>query len=319
MLRPRLIRAPLRPRLNSTPAQSPLLSLACQKRSKHTVPPLDYNLHNECATKGIGTFLSANAFNISWAQYQTHVLQRLNALTYETEWALKQPKDILLGTARSAEDASVFNYASMAHNNHFFFKHLSPTSVEIPENLRANLEQSFGTMETLRKEMTITAASMFGPGFVWLVKTSHPGLAVGFKVLATYGAGSPYPGAHWRQQGTDMNTAAGTRTHDGIAAGKDYLAHSAYGAGKLDNGIAAKVAYAPGGTDLQPVLCLNTWEHVWLWDYGFGVGHDGGGKLAYAEKWWEMINWELVHKEANIQRRDMVAGGGTAPAATAAA
>jgi len=203
----------------------------------------------------------------------------------------------------------------MAHNNHFFFKHLSPTPVEVPQNLQTNLELSFGSMETLRKEMTITAASMFGPGFVWLVKTSHPGLPVGFKLLATYGAGSPYPAAHWRQQSVDMNTAAGTRNLDGIAAGRDYLARTAYGAGKTNNGVGSKVAHAPGGTDLLPILCLNTWEHVWLWDYGFGVGQQTGGKLAYAEKWWTMINWELVHKEANVQRREMVAGGGAAAAA----
>ncbi len=235
----------------------------------------------------------------------------------ETEWQGRTPKDILVGTARSAEDASIFNYASMAHNNHLFFQNLSPTPVAMPETLKASLEASFGSIETLRREMTITAASMFGPGFVWLVKTSHPGMSTAFKVLATYGAGSPYPAAHWRLQGTDMNTAVGTRSNEAIAAGREYLSRSAYGAGKA-NDIGDKVEHAPGGTNLLPVLCLNTWEHVWLWDFGFGVGSDGGGKLAYAEKWWNAINWETVLKAANIQRRDMVAGGGVAPTPAAA-
>jgi len=82
MLRPRLIRAPLRPRLSSAPAQSRLLPLACQARSLHSVPPLDYNLKNEAVTEGLGDFLSPSAFNISWTQYQTHILERLNALTH---------------------------------------------------------------------------------------------------------------------------------------------------------------------------------------------------------------------------------------------
>ncbi len=210
----------------------------------------------------------------------------------------------MLGNARDPAMAPLFNYASMAHNNHFFFKHLSPTPVEVPETLKAALEQSFGSMETLRREMIYTAAGMFGPGFVWLVKTSQPGLPNAFKVLATYAAGSPYPGAHWRRQAVDMNTEAGEKSEPALETARLYLNSSAYGAGRKP---AAKPGMAPGGTDLQPLLCLNTWEHVWLWDYGFGLGNVSGGKLAYTEGWWKKINWELVNKEANLGRVQMSA------------
>jgi Fe-Mn family superoxide dismutase len=224
----------------------------------------------------------------------------------------------MLATAREPDHAPIFNYASMIHNNHFFFKHLAPKPVHMPDNLRGHLESSFGSIETLRQEMVYTAASMFGPGFVWLVKTSQPGLPNAFKVLTTYSAGSPYPAAHWRKQAADMNTAVNGTSEAGIEAGRDYLAHSAYGAGKRQNTAAKKVEHAPGGTNVLPVLCINTWEHVWLWQYGFGVG-GAGGKLAFAEQWWNHINWELVQKEANVQRLEMSANTGapTPQAATA--
>jgi Fe-Mn family superoxide dismutase len=193
----------------------------------------------------------------------------------------------------------------MIHNNHFFFKHLSPTTVAVPAGLQASLEQSFGSMDTLRKEMVDTATSMFGPGFVWLVKTSQMGLPTAYKVLATYAAGSPYPGAHWRRQTVDMNTAAGEKSGPALENARRYIDSSAAAAGNRANAAAAKLS-APGGTDLQPLLCLNTWEHVWLWDYSFGLGQRGG-KQAYAEAWWNKINWDLVYKEANIQRRMMSA------------
>jgi Fe-Mn family superoxide dismutase len=81
MMRPRL-RIPLRPRLvTTTPARSTLLPLACQSRSLHAIAPLDYNLKNEASENGIPEFLSREAFNISWTRYQTHLLERLNALT----------------------------------------------------------------------------------------------------------------------------------------------------------------------------------------------------------------------------------------------
>ncbi|AEO66065.1 uncharacterized protein THITE_2143700 [Thermothielavioides terrestris NRRL 8126] len=321
MIRPRL-RIPLRPRLVAAPAQaSSFLPMACcRARSLHALAPLDYNMKNEASQHGIADFLSPTAFNIAWTQYQTHLLDKLNALTAETEWESRHVKDIVLGTARDPNHAPTFNYASMIHNNHFFFKHLSPKPVKMPEVLRGHLEKSFGSIETLRREMIFTAASMFGPGFVWLVKTSQPGLPVAFRVLATYAAGSPYPAAHWRRQSVDMNTAVGATTDAGIEAGKTYLENTAYGAGKkIGNPATERLNFAPGGTDLVPVLCLNTWEHVWLWDYGFGAGQAGGGKLEYAERWWNLIDWERVQKEADIQRLEMSSNTSTPVSSLAAA
>ncbi|KAK3300922.1 Manganese/iron superoxide dismutase [Chaetomium fimeti] len=317
MLRPGLLRIAMRPRIR-TPATSTLLPMACQARSMHALAPLPYNIKDEATQNGISDFLSPAAFNISWTQYQTYLLQKLNVLTAETEYESHHVKDILLGTARDPGSAPIFNHASMIHNNQFFFEHISPKQVEVPEPLRSRLEQSFGSMDTLRQEMVYTAAGMFGPGFVWLVKTSQPGLPVSFKVLVTYAAGSPYPGAHWRRQENDMNTAAGGGSEAALEAGRAYLDRTAYGAGRRmgpGSATARRVAHAPGGTDLQPVLCINTWEHVWLWDYGFGVGAPDRGKLGYAEKWWKHVNWDLVQKEADLQRLEMSANmGAHAPA-----
>lgn len=42
----------------------------------------------------------------------------------ETEFANKPAMDIAILTARQADLAATFNYASQAHNNHFFFEAL---------------------------------------------------------------------------------------------------------------------------------------------------------------------------------------------------
>lgn len=73
MFRPRL-RIPRPPRLGVS-VQSRLLPLACQARSQHTLRPLEYP-----TDQGIPGFLSAASLNISWTQYQTFLLQKLNAL-----------------------------------------------------------------------------------------------------------------------------------------------------------------------------------------------------------------------------------------------
>ncbi len=58
---------------------------------------------------------------------------------------------------------------------------------------------------------------------------------------------------------------------------------------------------APGGIDVIPVLCLNTWQHVWLRDYGLGAsGH--GGKTLFAERWWDAVDWDAVAATANVAK-----------------
>jgi len=251
---------------------------------------------------GIKEFLSPQAMDIAWNQYQKLMLEKLDRHAKDEfpdyEW--KDIKNIVLSSSREPSQAAIFNHASMAHNNHFFFKNLTNKPVEMPELLKVNLERSFGSIETLRREMVYTAEAMFGPGFVWLVKTDRPSMANSFKVLTTYLAGSPYPGAHWRRQDMDMNTIGGPSEESRDAA-RSYLDNSAAGA----RGASSPVKYAPGGVDVIPLLCLNTWEHVWLPDWGTGVG-DFMGLPAYAGAWWDRINWNAVAESAQLEARQLM-------------
>jgi superoxide dismutase, Fe-Mn family len=161
-------------------------------------------------------------------------------------------------------------------------------------------------MDDLRETFLNTAEAMFGPGFVWLVQTHTSETVadrdVGFRILATYLAGSPLPGAHWRMQPMDMNT----QNVDSLGGKLGNTAESnarltmpqnnvgAFGSGRFDH---EKPRRAPGGANLTPLLCVNTWEHVWLMDYGIK------GKRQYLEKWWDYIDWHKVEKEATITQR----------------
>ncbi|OAQ72184.1 superoxide dismutase [Pochonia chlamydosporia 170] len=249
-------------------------------RSLHQVPTLPHDY-----SQGVPNLMSPGGFAIAWSDYMSLTVEKLNALTAGTELEDKDTKTISLLTAREPSQAPIFNYASMAHNNHFFFQGISPAGTPMPETLRAELEACFSSIETLRREFIITASAMFGPGFVWLVKAGPSD----FRVLPTYLAGSPYPGAHWRAQPTDMNTVG----NDGSA--KSYFKNQVYGNRKRSGDLP------PGGIELEPLLCLNTWEHAWLLDWGVGAGGNGG-KIAYAEAWWNLIDWERVaHRAGSIR------------------
>lgn len=235
-------------------------------------------------------------------------------------------KDVANMTSREPSAAAIFNYASMAHNNHFFFDGLAVSggkdpSEHMPDSLQRELEASFGTLETLQRELLFTADKMFGPGFVWLVRQADGAFGARrfpFKVLVTYLAGSPYPAAHWRRQATDMNSQGGLSDRSGDIV-REYFnmqnlsnnrapVHGG-GGGTGGAGDAAagfrhlETAKNPGAVQLVPVLCVNTWEHAWLPDWGVG------GKFNYLAAWWNVINWGKVAERASaLGSRSMTAG-----------
>ena len=64
-----------------------------------------------------------------------------------------------------------------------------------------------------------------------------------------------------------------------------------FGSTSLFPGKESKIAY--GGADLDVLLGVNTWQHVWLMDWGVG------GKKLFLEGWWQAIDWDVV--ESNWQ------------------
>lgn len=146
--------------------------------------------------------------------------------------------------------------------------------------------------------MLATAESMFGPGFVWLVVHNEPHATGSSKTLAilnTYLAGSPYAGAHWRKQSDDMNTIdnmaqPGEKAETYVARNKGQIAtFGLQNSGRVIDRTGGKQVQA-GAADIEPLLCVNVWPHVYLEQFGFA------GKRKYLEKWWDSIDWSKVSR-----------------------
>ncbi|MCJ1455860.1 hypothetical protein MMC28_006217 [Mycoblastus sanguinarius] len=252
-----------------------LYSPKSQRRRLHHVPQLTNDEHY--LQHGVGRMLTPDSYEFAWHQYEGWLIDRLNRLTTGTKEENKMTKDLVIAHSRSPTSASLFNHASMAYNNHSFFAGLSPDPSPMSDSLKRTISNSFSSPESLRATFIATANAMFGPGFVWLVKRKNvnpASIAVEpeLSILTTYIAGSPLPGAHSRRQEDDKNTAV----------------NNTAGAFGIYSGFESKLA--PGGADLEELLCVNTWQHVWLRDWGFG------GKKGFLEAWWDVIDWEIVER-----------------------
>lgn len=177
----------------------------------------------------------------------------------------------------------------MAFNNHFFFRgiNVNPNVQSRPSaDFTNQVNRDFSSLETLRETFLATAEAMFGPGFVWLVQTNDATIG-NFRILPTYLAGSPLSGAHYRRQSHDLNT---------------HNADSFQALNKVGSfGSAAKQDKRPkmplGGVDVVPLMCVNTWEHVWLHDYGIR------GKRQFLENWWDKIDWAVAAENAMVSNK----------------
>ncbi|KAF1815811.1 Fe superoxide dismutase [Eremomyces bilateralis CBS 781.70] len=286
-----------------------------QARQLHHVPVLDH----EAALRenGIPGLLSPGAFDMAWTEYQGSMIEKLSAITAGTTREHMSVHDITLETARDPLMANTFNYASMAWNNHFFFNGMftdpnPDANRPLPNStLHALLTRRFSSLDTLRAEFLSTARATFGPAFVWLVY--HPITRkqnTQFSILTTYLAGSPHSGAHWRVQSEDMNTQnVGSARAQGLgefsaaamaarqqmgSTGAPGIAGSSANAGWWSQSEARGRKVALGGIDSTPLLCVNTWEHVWMWDWGVR------NKGKFLEAWWDRIDWEKVSQRMSL-------------------
>ncbi|KAF2740459.1 manganese and iron superoxide dismutase [Polyplosphaeria fusca] len=221
---------------------------------------------------------------MAWTEYMEHVLEQLNGITAGTELENKTPQSLTIEFARDPLKAPGFNFASMAFNNHFFFQGINtdPHTQSAPSSLlTAKINDQFSSLDTLRAEFWTTAEAMFGPGFVWLVQVNQD-----LRILPTYIAGSPLSAAHYRRQSQDLNT------HNADSY-KDLNKVGQFGAAAKT---APRASKPLGGVDITPLLCVNTWEHVWLHDYGVK------GKGEYLNRWWDKINWTKVEEKATLSQ-----------------
>ncbi len=135
----------------------------------HVLPELPY------AQDALAPHISAETLEFHYGKHHQAYVNNLNGLVEGTEFAGKSLEDIV----KTAPAGGLFNNAAQVWNHTFYFMGLSPKGGGAPTGALAEaITTAFGSFDEFKAAFTKSAATNFGSGWTWLVKTPAGGLEI---------------------------------------------------------------------------------------------------------------------------------------------
>ena len=147
-----------------------------------TLPDLPY------AKNALEPHISAETLEFHHDKHHAAYVNKLNELLPGSGLEGKELDEIIKATAGDSSKANIFNQAAQVWNHTFYWNCLTANGGGEPTgDLKAKIEEAFGSYAKFREEFKNAAVSQFGSGWAWLVKKADGSLAL----ASTIGAGCP--------------------------------------------------------------------------------------------------------------------------------
>jgi len=144
---------------------------------EHKLPELPY------AKDALAPNISAETLEYHYGRHHKTYVDNLNKLIINTKFEKLTLEDIV-----KKASGGIFNNAAQVWNHTFYWNCLSPKGSGEPSGeLAVAIVKDFGSLAQFKEKFTSTAVTLFGSGWVWLVKNPGDSLAI----EATSNAGNP--------------------------------------------------------------------------------------------------------------------------------
>lgn len=141
------------------------------------LPPLPYKMD------ALEPFISKETLEYHYGKHHQAYVTNLNNLVPGTEFAGASLEDIV-----KKSKGGVFNNGAQVWNHTFYWECLSPNGGGEPKGTVMDaLAESFGSFGAFKEQFTKAAATLFGSGWAWLVKTADGKL----EIVQESNAGNP--------------------------------------------------------------------------------------------------------------------------------
>lgn len=146
------------------------------------LPPLPY------AMDALEPFISKRTLEFHYGKHHQAYVNNLNNLVPGTEFEGKSLEEIIKSSA-----GGVFNNGAQVWNHTFYWNCLAPNAGGLPTGtMQDAIVASFGSFESFKDQFSKAAATLFGSGWAWLVKTPSGKL----EIIQESNAGNPLKDGH---------------------------------------------------------------------------------------------------------------------------
>ncbi|PNV82727.1 MAG: superoxide dismutase [Fe] [Sulfurimonas sp.] len=118
-------------------------------------------------------FISAATIHYHYHKHHTAYANKLNELIKGTEFDKMSLSSIIRDS-----DGAVFNNAAQVFNHTFYWKCLSSSKSAPSGKFLLKINNDFGSLEALKEEFIKAGTTLFGSGWVWLVREPKGQLAI---------------------------------------------------------------------------------------------------------------------------------------------
>jgi len=150
-----------------------------QSKYPFELPQLPYD------PRALEPYISAGTMSFHHGKHHQAYVNKANELikgtAYESEYLLQ----IMRGSMN--KEVAIFNNVAQIYNHDFFWKSMKPGGGSKPGKIMADkIDIAFGSYEKFYEEFSVAALSLFGSGWVWLVREGAT-----LKIMKTSNADNP--------------------------------------------------------------------------------------------------------------------------------
>ncbi len=138
----------------------------------HKLPELPY------AKDSLAPVISPETIEYHYGKHHAAYVKKLNGLIEGSPLAELPLEELIVKVVDDPAKKGVFNNAAQVWNHTFYWNSLSPSGGGTPSGTVAQvIDKSFGSFEAFKDKFSTAAATHFGSGWAWVVK-SDDGLAI---------------------------------------------------------------------------------------------------------------------------------------------
>ncbi|MFP4488274.1 MAG: superoxide dismutase [Bacteroidales bacterium] len=135
---------------------------------KHELPKLPYE------KDALKPYISEETIEYHYGKHHSTYVDKLNGLISGSQY-----EDAGLESIIKNAEGGIFNNAAQVWNHTFYFEGFSPDGSREPKGeLAEAIKTSFGSFEKFKEEFSTAGATLFGSGWVWLVKNNNGSLSI---------------------------------------------------------------------------------------------------------------------------------------------